>query len=525
MAFFFGGIFILINIIPLLFSAYLTWNFFCIPVLFCGFIFYIVVFTWLIRLSKFVKINFTLLLFIICLVLNITVKSKYHNVRFITKGTDSISCTSNTTLTDYFAAWLMHRKHEIDTNAAAKCYPVFLVNAYGGGIRAASFTSFVIHGLNGTVSKQDSLSRPFEHFVFSYSGASGGTIGASVMCAFRYDSLLGNVSRPMSDSMLMDFYNRDYLTTLVAGVIGRDSWAAGTGLDLWDDRSVVQEKLWERHLWGQWNVDYRKNYYSCWNTGSAKTKYEVPLLFSNTCNVDNGLKGILSPVHLEHSDFPGTDFVSEQIPEKQSIALSTAAFLSARFPWISPTGKTNDDFHFIDGGVKENSGAETSENIYLALMRFLNQPKDSMDKYNPGVYPYAQKIRLFFVSIGNSSHSKSGSHRKVKNLFQLTSPLIALYNSGVDGNSQKADSTIRFRYPKNYASFWPDVDCIPYDTLKNKTVKIVEKYSPAFPLGWQISLGALRRIKLSAYKQQYYDMEADSVPGFKRVMGFMKGDQ
>jgi len=32
--------------------------------------------------------------------------------------------------------------------------------------------------------------------------------------------------------------------------------------------------------------------------------YDVPLLFSNTLNVDDGLKGICAPVTLDFADFP-----------------------------------------------------------------------------------------------------------------------------------------------------------------------------------------------------------------------------
>ncbi|HXB46111.1 MAG TPA: hypothetical protein VNV85_18735, partial [Puia sp.] len=258
-----------------------------------------------------------------------------------------------------------------------------------------------------------------------------------------------------------------------------------------------------------------KNFYSYWDMLSENSKFEVPLLFSNTCNVDDGLKGILSPVLLDHKQFPSTDFVAEQVPATKRIALSTAAFLSARFPWITPTGKTSDNYHFIDGGVKENSGAETSENIYLALQK-LYSDSVATKKSNPELYACLKKTRIYFISIANSSHSKSGPEKKVSNLFQLTSPLIALYNSGVDGNSQKADSTVRFRYNEIYASIWPDVDCIQLNKGS------CDKFSPALPLGWQISLGALERLESSVTKKKYYDAISDSIPCFGKVKNFLK---
>jgi len=120
--------------------------------------------------------------------------------------------------------------------------------------------------------------------------------------------------------------------------------------------------------------------------------YDVPLLFSNTLNVDDGLKGICAPVTLDFADFPEDIQIRDRInslnanhrkneDSLQSISLVTGAFLSARFPFISPSGKMGPGHHFMDGGGKDNSGRGRSAGIFFALSRYIGaeraRPADS----------------------------------------------------------------------------------------------------------------------------------------------------
>ena len=236
-----------------------------------------------------------------------------------------------------------------------------LVSAYGGGIRAAAFTSMSLAYLDSSVQSLNSLNaqlnyHPFEHYVFSYSGSSGGTIGNQI------------------------------------------------------------------------------------------------------------------------------------IPQHRTIALSTGAFLSARFPYISPSAKFGDGYHFIDAGLKDNSGAETSEQIYEAVHKLYT------DSTLPDtIKTLLSKTNIFFLSISNSSKSKTGIDKQAKNVFELTAPIVALYNNW-ESNSVRADSTALFKYSNSgqYFRVWPDVDCIGNEN---------GCYSPVLPLGWQISEGALRRLKNSIRKK------------------------
>ncbi|UOE52170.1 hypothetical protein MTO98_13885 [Mucilaginibacter sp. SMC90] len=71
-------------------------------------------------------------------------------------------------------------------------YPVCFVNAHGGGIRATVWTTVVIGTLDEELWADTAKINKFgcQHYAFSYSGASGGTIGLMLLAASRHAHLL-----------------------------------------------------------------------------------------------------------------------------------------------------------------------------------------------------------------------------------------------------------------------------------------------------------------------------------------------
>jgi hypothetical protein len=493
-------LFILLNAFPL-FVLSLDKPYLSLPALLSGIVFYIITLTLLTRIGLWQRINVVLIIFVIGLVIAITVNNNFHVVT-VKKET---TAPSSVPMTGYFRQWLLARKDEIDSTRGA--YPVFLVNAYGGGIRAAAFTNMVITYLDSIMLKKDKEHKAFEHYVFSISGASGGTIGAAVQCAYRARYLDRDTSgSKYSIDTFINFYSHDFLTPVLTTMIGRDVWASATSTHFWKDRSAIQENLWIGFGAKTLNLQLDDEFNTLWNTSTANpARYEVPLLFSNTLNVDDGLKGIMAPVELEHRDFPATIFIREKINDLQtakdsplSVSLMTGAFLSARFPFISASGKIGAGYHFMDGGGKDNSGASTSEDIFISLVRFgTNQQKQRSDSTFSRLM---QKVRFYFISISNSGYIDPDSTRRlVSNRFEPISPLVGIINSGIDGNARAADSTLQFRYTgdssrllclsSDYCSIWP--------TGKTLLDQNGDSYMPVLPLGWQISSPSLLRLRLS----------------------------
>ncbi len=492
--------FLLYNVFPF---ATANWSgcFLSLPVLLSGIVFYTLVITLLLRLGLAKKVNFLLFMVLIGVALAIKGNNHYHDVRLMAVKT----APQRDSLTDYFHNWLLSRQHDIDSTNGE--YPIFLVNSYGGGIRAAAYTNMVFSYLDDTLTRQGGFGKSFEHYVFSVSGASGGSIGAAVQCAYHAAHPGGQQNVDYRNAFT-SFYQHDFLTPVLSNMLGSDVWASPLGVSLWRDRSAIQEALWARYGRDSLHLALDAEFNSLWDTSRGNpSRYEIPLLFSNTLNVDNGNKGICAPVDLSHRDFPATIFIRERIDalnahrggkadSLQSISLITGAFLSARFPYISPSGKMGPGYHFIDGGAKDNSGASTSECIFLALSRWGMQAAQT----DTVVRRLMRKVHFYFVSISNNPRASLDEQPDprllVSNRWEPISPIVGIINSGIDGNATAADSSLRFRYSgpafagdsmrADYCAIWPTATCI--DDGGSHT------YCPLLPLGWQISAPSLMRL-------------------------------
>lgn len=277
------------------------------------------------------------------------------------------------------------------------------------------------------------------------------------------------------------FYQNDFLTPVLIGLFGRDVWFSTLGISWFNDRSRLQDKIWERHTKRDAGEYYGKEFTSLWYP-AGEPDYTVPLLFSNTYHIEKGLKAILAPVSLDTAQFESAVVVNNLLKEK-GIRYSTGSFLSARFPYISPAGKIDDNHHFLDGGLKENSGAETAEEIYKVyrqladtINRGIALPSDFPEMSADTIRHLYGKIRIYFLSLNNSVQTTDDPGPS-RNLVELTAPFEALYNNWI-GNTAKADSILRLRHPETYFELRPKAMC-------------VDDFKPVLPLGWQISDRAL----------------------------------
>jgi hypothetical protein len=210
--------------------------------------------------------------------------------------------------------------------------------------------------------------------------------------------------------------------------------------------------------------------------------YEVPLLFANTFDVDSGKKGIIAPVLLNKLDFPATIMLEQEIKDPGDLRLSTAAFLSARFPYISPSAKLDGRHHFMDGGTWDNSGAETS----LQILNVFERVRSRLIKEDP----IFSRIQPQFLSLPNSILTTEPIG-KPGNLFELLAPPKGLLNTRI-GYTKKADGwNYSFSRLKHYGfyQFRPTDERLPNSTL-----------SPVLPLGWQMSEYAMTKLRFNVLR-------------------------
>lgn len=459
-----------------------------ISIFLCGLVFYIAFFSVLVFWGRSTtvqiggriqRVNIAGIFLALAMIFAMYADNRFHDVNMEDANKMS-SIPERPDLREYFAEWLLHRDSVIMQKDTSKRYPIFVVNAYGGGIRAAAWTSFTINFLDDAVQNHTNKEEYFQDHVIAYSGASGGTIGAAVMCALRK-----NRSHVKTDS-LVSFYRKDFLSPVVIGLIGRDFFASTFGMTI-SDRAVLQERIWERHMASH----FENNVYEKGIAGIWKDDYDVPLLFANTTQVERGIKGVVAPVSFRKSDFPSAVSVVDSIYEQErqrcienhddkprDVKLSTSAFFSARFPFISPAGRVNGSNHFLDGGIYENSGAETTAEIVRVLEEVL-----------VGMPEFRKRVKIVILSIKNSPPYVPGKAKK--NLFELSAPLKAIVEN-VDGNAIHADSVNAVLFKGRYHRLYP--------SLPNQGDEADLK--AILPLGWQLSDNALRRLKKNLTKPE-----------------------
>jgi len=155
-------------------------------------------------------------------------------------------------------------------------------------------------------------------------------------------------------------------------------------------------------------------------------------------------------------------------------------------------------YHFMDGGAKDNSGASTSEDIFIAIAR--SSIKERGAAGDSVFLPAdAESALLFCQHFEPALCCPPMQRQMVSNRFEPISPAVGIINSGINGNALAADNTLQYRYQQDsallqgirsdYCSVWPSAFCVPNGKGSY--------YCPVLPLGWQISGPSLQRLRAS----------------------------
>jgi hypothetical protein len=344
-----------------------------------------------------------------------------HRVRAVADQ----SPPAQSTVREQLRAWLKRRSDFGEYSG--KKYPVYIVAAEGGGIYAAYHAATFLGGV------QDDCPRFGQH-IFAISGVSGGSVGASVFASLLSQaqasdaaSVLGNrpCRKPNEPSVVFqeattELLSKDYLTPLLGSFLFGDffqqmlPFAVGPfdrarslelGLEQsWD--SVMRSKQF-KSLRGAKDVLTRPlsaPLTALWKPASSP----APALVLNTTEVDTGRRRIVSPFTFEGIDISflpiwnDTELATRFPKRIPNVAVSTAAFLSSRFPWVTPAGFFDDatkdskepiKVRVVDGGYFENSGIATA----LDLLSSMEAGIDA----DPELHPYRDKIEIDIITLNS----------------------------------------------------------------------------------------------------------------------------
>jgi hypothetical protein len=316
-------------------------------------------------LGRWLSQGVSIALFITVLGLFLSGPFNMHSVRTIAAG-QSAAPAAQGRLSQHIDAWLETRRSEIES--AGSPYPVFIVSAEGGGIRAAFWTAGLLCAI------QDA-EPAFSDHVLGISGVSGGSLGAATFAALVGETQRSAIDVPHNaddmgplQSLAGQVLGRDYLSPVLATMLIPDAVACLLHGEWAADRAAVLERAFELGWRQAVGTDaFQDPMTALWRDAAM---HRVPTLFMNSTEAASGRRIVNSPIVLD----PGLSSAISlpvTIPP-HSLRLSTAVLLSARFPAISPIanlGETAKDgpLHVVDGGYMDNSGTLTAAEIVEAL--------------------------------------------------------------------------------------------------------------------------------------------------------------
>ncbi|MES2321454.1 MAG: patatin-like phospholipase family protein [Pseudomonadota bacterium] len=276
-------------------------------------------------------------------------------------------------------AWLESRAARGELKAG-QTFPVFLVAAEGGGIRAAYWAGMVLSKL------QDESEARFGRHLFAISGVSGGSLAGSAFAALVADNgsaqCATDMARAYQDCM-RSILRRDFLSPTLGYALYPDMLQRFLPFPVAAaDRARAMEKAWA-HAWrtAAGSDRFAQRFDQLWQRDPGM---DVPSLLLNATLVDGGNRVIASDLVVD-GRFPDAYDAFDPLLDLRQVSLGTAAHNSARFSYVSPAGTVYgcrqrarlvpcEDGQerqawgrVIDGGYFENSGVETVRDLLFAM--------------------------------------------------------------------------------------------------------------------------------------------------------------
>lgn len=438
------------------------------------------------------------------------------------------------TLEQAFRTW-----QQADPGARAR--PLVIVAAQGGGIRAAVWTALVMECLFGpgpvradadcAGGNSESLDRASARAamdaaplpVFLASAASGGSVGLAAWSARRVDLAAGGRTAEATPATVEDALGRDFLAANLARWFTGDLSYPFLGHRL-PDRASVLEWAWEQP-WGEDGTGLSRGLRASYQQANPAGDWRIPVLAFNGAGVEDGCRFLSSPVDFEITRpdrqpplgpggaldtptdagcraatqpadgelagvLPVTGELVDYLCADQDVPMSTAAHLSARFPYISPTGRVErqgcaDPAGLVeeravtfdaDGGLFDNSGALTALESWRALAPLAAQ----------GESDQGGCIVPIFVQIDNGvgNGAGTGPDRKPS---ELAAPLNALFGEiGSRESYGRASAATAFTRPVSPGGREVTLDGQPPQRLWFQ-LALFGQPGPRPPLGWTLA--------------------------------------
>ncbi|MDQ1834620.1 hypothetical protein [Massilia scottii] len=341
-------------------------------------------------------------------------------------------------------AWLQTR---VDSGALVpkRPFPLFVVAAEGGGIRAAYWTGMVLARL------QDDSGARFGRHLFALSGVSGGSLGIGAYAGLVADAGSGGLAgAPCAGGARDGAYQ-----TCMRKVLQRDFLSPTLGYALYPDmlqrflpfaipaadRARAMEAAWAQGWESATGSErFGRRFDQLW---AADPAMNVPSLLLNATLVDGGNRIIASDLVIDGS-FPDAYDALDPVLDLRQMSLSTALHNSARFSYISPAGTVSACRQgkalvacapgrerapwgrIIDGGYFENSGVESVRDLLFAMRPALARWRERGYDIDPAVIVISNSPDAIAP---RDKQDPAGARMDTTFLSELLAPPLGLFNT------------------------------------------------------------------------------------------------
>ena len=296
-------------------------------------------------------------------------------------GQSDVTATSRPTLDGLFQQWL-----EDDESCGLPAEslpltvrPMLLYAAEGGGVRAAYWTTKAVDRIGAPrTTEGDQDVADICRSAFLSSGASGGSVGLTIASV----SGLGDATDEVKE-----LSGPEALAAATDGLVLRDTLYAATGVPLpsffgppkpdWADRGTLIEQSWEDSIPALEQPFLKEAADWAWTAPGA--------LVINSTSTTTACRTLISQIQLASS--PGACTTGAEPPQADAVTAAnstdlvactkqlrstTAALLTARFPYVTPSGVVDcghdKRLQVVDGGYAENFGIGTLVDLAPQLM-------------------------------------------------------------------------------------------------------------------------------------------------------------
>lgn len=439
-----------------------------------------------------------------------------HEIRRYSAEADNatLKVSARPNLDELFQKWVSHDdadgcavKPEGVDDSPFEVRPLLLYAAEGGGIRATYWTAKVLDRIGAPLNVDGKAVAAICRSAFLSSGASGGSVGLTIASV----SPLGSATK-----WVKKIADPEALAAASDGLVLRDTMFAATGVPLpslggaagdeWADRATLIEQSWEESI-PRLEEPFLKD--------EADWAWKAPgALVLNSTSTTTACRTLISQVDVLSS--PGACTSGQEQPKTGAasaanstdllactgqVRSTTAALLTARFPYVTPSGIVtcgDKKIQVVDGGYAENFGVGTLVDLAPQLMHLVRQHNTCVVETTTkppcnGVAP-TTLVAPMLVYFDNGTGSDLAEQPAKLNLEVLVPPvtLLSAKKELYSARSQLARASTLFGTDQ----LWDPTAAgsaqaeIAVDAVRTSPVAIVfqaTKPQIAGPLGWVLS--------------------------------------